>query len=364
MDAEPAAFDDPTLGALDDAVRVDPVFPDTVDDIHFVLYQAMDGGLQLRWHLDASSLAHARDAFGKGLDAPTPVLRVHRLDGDGASRILVDASLDEHDLALDGLANCAADAANGLLQAEIGLSSAAGGWMLVARSNRMLATTPVGASFLRQREPPLPGPPLREPPLPEAPFIAQADTVVDTLAASQGQPLLSGPYPLALPQAELTPARFPLVEPEPGAGTDAMPLIAGLKRDSSPVHGDSASATQDGQITEQTEEQREGQREERREGQREEQTEAQGAGPRPMGVAPGSGPMHAFRADVDGEIGAELLVHGSAVPGTLLDLGGHPYRVGAGGRFSFSVPLTDQALIMGLLAMLSELPVECRPGDD
>jgi ADP-glucose type glycogen/starch synthase len=229
MDAKSAAFDDPTLGGVGDAAAVDPVFPDTVEHAHFVLYQAMDGGLQLRWHLDALSLAYARDAFGKGSDAPTPVLRLHRLNGEGGSQVIADAPLDDRDLTVDGLADCEADAANGLLQAEIGLSNAAGGWVLVARSNRMQTIMPVGASFLREPEPPL-----------RAPLWAQ----VDTVAASLGQTLLSGARPPALQQAGVAPGTFPLVEPEPGAGTDAMPPIA-LKRVSSPAHGDGAPGQRD-----------------------------------------------------------------------------------------------------------------------
>jgi hypothetical protein len=340
MDAESAAFDDPTLGGVGDAAAVDPVFPDTVEHAHFVLYQAMDGGLQLRWHLDALSLAYARDAFGKGSDAPTPVLRLHRLNGEGGFQVIADAPLDDRDLTVDGLADCEADAANGLLQAEIGLSTAAGGWVLVARSNRMQTITPVGASFLREPEPPL-----------RAPLWAQ----VDTVAASLGQTLLSGARPPALQQAGVAPGTFPLVEPEPGAGTDAMPPIA-LKRVLSPAHGDGAPGQRDGQS--------EGKKEGKKEGKSEGQLEGNKGGSRPIGPVPGSGPTHAFRADADRAIGAELLVHGSAVPGTLLDLGGHPYRVGAGGRFSFRVPITDPAFIMGLLSMLSELPVDCRPGNE
>jgi hypothetical protein len=247
MDAESAAFDDPTLGGVGgDAAPVDPVFPNTAERAHLVLYQAMDGGLQLRWHLDASSLADARDAFGNVLDAPIPVLRVHRLNGRGASQIIADASLDDYDLAADGFANCGADAADGLLQAEIGLSTAAGGWMLVARSNQMQSMTPTGASFLREPEPRL-----------RAPLWAQNDTVADSVDASLGQTLLPGAHPPASQQAEVAPGTFPLVEPEPGSGTDAMPPIA-LKRAMSPAQGDGAPGQQDGQSDGQRQEKSEG----------------------------------------------------------------------------------------------------------
>jgi len=345
MRAESPAFDNPTLAGVGDAAPLEPVFPDTAEHPRLVLYQAMDGGLQLRWHLDASLLENAREAFGNGPDIPTPVLRIHRLNGDGSSRIIADAPLNDQDLALRGLANCEADGANGLLRAEIGLSTVAGGWLLVARSNQTLATRPVGASLLRQSETQL---------------LAQVIAVAETLAASRRRQLLMGLHPPALQPAEVVPGTFPLVEPEPGAGTDVMPPITGLTLAMSPVRGDGASGQENGQQEGQGETQTDGQSEGKSDLQSREEKEE----PRPNGPVPGSGPMHAHRADADRAIGAELLVHGSAVPGTLLDLGGHPYRVGAGGRFSFRVPLADRALIMGLLAMLSELPVQCRPGDE
>jgi hypothetical protein len=45
-----------------------------------------------------------------------------------------------------------------------------------------------------------------------------------------------------------------------------------------------------------------------------------------------------------------------------LNLGGHQYRVGPGGRFSFTVALDDPALLESLLARLPDLPVAERDG--
>ncbi len=78
---------------------------------------------------------------------------------------------------------------------------------------------------------------------------------------------------------------------------------------------------------------------------------------------PGSGPVRAFATSTVSELRAEVLVHGSAAPGTVLDLGGHAYRVGAGGRFALRIPLCDRTLILRLLATLPELPVESRVPD-
>jgi hypothetical protein len=48
-------------------------------------------------------------------------------------------------------------------------------------------------------------------------------------------------------------------------------------------------------------------------------------------------------------IEAELLVHVSAQPGTLVDLYGRPLRVGPSGRSSLRVPVTDLTLLERLL---------------
>ena len=76
----------------------------------------------------------------------------------------------------------------------------------------------------------------------------------------------------------------------------------------------------------------------------------------------GSGPLGSIRPVNGTTICAELLIQGSAAPGKLLDLGGHAYRVGPGGRFAFRVPIVDPVLIMKLLSALPELPV--APRDD
>jgi hypothetical protein len=47
----------------------------------------------------------------------------------------------------------------------------------------------------------------------------------------------------------------------------------------------------------------------------------------------------------------------------LMDLGGHAYQIGRGGRFSFRLPINDPELILILLSALPELPVVSR-GED
>lgn len=72
----------------------------------------------------------------------------------------------------------------------------------------------------------------------------------------------------------------------------------------------------------------------------------------------GSGPISPVAADAT--LRGELLIHGSAPPNTLLDLGGHPYRVGPGGGFALRIPITERELILRVLAALPQLPVADR----
>ena len=77
-------------------------------------------------------------------------------------------------------------------------------------------------------------------------------------------------------------------------------------------------------------------------------------------AARGSGPLSPYPSADAAVIQGELHVFGRAAPGSLLDLGGHPLRVGAGGRFSFRVALDDPELLAALLARLPRLPVAER----
>ncbi len=74
----------------------------------------------------------------------------------------------------------------------------------------------------------------------------------------------------------------------------------------------------------------------------------------------GSGPLVPYPTGDGAVIQGELHVFGSAAPGSLLDLGGHPYQVGPGGRFSFRVALDDPELLAALLRRLPGLPVAER----
>lgn len=392
------AFDDLTLSGAGDARMRAVGFPDSVQDAHLVLYQSADGGVELRWHLDATALAHARRAFGDGPEMPSPVLRLRQLGdeaGGAASRVIAEAALTDRHMVADGFARYAAGAATGLLQAEIGLSTGAGGWVLVARSNRLQAIAPVGASFLRAKPGVAAaasmGPELESASEPEA--EAESESGLGPESESERAPITppSPPWQARQTSSALIPD-FPLVQPSPGRSTTperALPRDIAAADGSSGVSGqfdpslaslgpslsvivsgspeishpaEKASAAQPPasmpdplreNVPKQVPEQASA-----------DTAAAPNAAP-PNGTSPiaGSGPLRRFSVGTANEITAELLVQGRAAPGMLLDLGGHAYRVGAGGRFAFRVPLYDRELIMRLLASVPTLPVESRVGD-
>ncbi len=296
-------------------------------------------------------------------------MRLRRLNGEGASRIIADAPLDDRHLAADGFASCAADTAEGLLEAEIGLCTAAGGWALVARSNRLQAITSTGVPFLRDSASPSPAPaavvtdPARMPvsvatalPSQRADSAATAFPLVPQVR--QPKPELDGGIDSRQPSAEM-----PTVMPQVRGGGGEFSLAADGRLESHALMVSSGEAPWSTEPSDFAPSAEPNPSPSPGAALEPSITPSIGSSAAPSRPAAGSGPMLAFRADAGGEIGAELLVHGSAAPGSLLDLGGHSYRVGAGGRFSFRVPLTDRDLIMRLLAMLPELLVESRADD-
>lgn len=400
MSIEPADHEDPVLGPDPTLSGLGPGpadgaggFPNTASGTHLVLYQTEDGAVDLRWHLDPADIAHARAAFG-GADAHA-VLRLYHLDGHGEDRLMADADLGSDTDAEGGLAHYAGAAAQGLLQAEIGLASAEGGWLLIARSNGLPAAAPVGAAVLRGRAPApaaspaaadsesadaqtapaatgsgsaaeVPGTPLRlEPefPLVEPELSALAATTVapgEAYAAAPAEKPDSDPASAAAAAAGMHADKRAAIGTGPPAGPAAA-AVGGIDASLGPAGyaarppglaaGQSPPQPPPGGVVP-----RLTQRPPRTPGQPDpppEQGPWQQAPP-----MPGSGPIRPAAGEAT--LTAELVVHGSAPPNTLLDLGGHAYRVGPGGRFQLRIPIREREVIMRVLATLPRLPVAGR----
>ena len=425
-DAVPAP--DPTLCGLGAGVADGGEgFPDTASGTHLVLYQTEDGAVDLRWRIAPVDIAHARAAFG-GADSHA-VLRLYHLGGRGDDRLMAHADLGSDTNAEGGVAHYAGGDTQGLLRAEIGLASADGGWLLVARSNALPAAAPVAGPFQRahapapaapptvaalagtaprgapsvagptapaavpaapeqlrpgseqpasqRSEPPRPAPQLPEPQIPAPP---RPEPLRLTPEFPLVQPVLSalaaaGAAPGGLDAPPQTPAGDPARDAAAGAAAGAgtspgAPAAAGL-----PVGaggGNDASlgpalplGRADGQpppepppggvvprLTQRpprTSPGAPGQPAAAADGRSQQQAQP----------APGSGPVRPAAGEAT--LVAELVVHGSAPPHTLLDLGGHTYRVGPGGRFELRIPIRERDVILRVLATLPRLPVAGRP---
>jgi hypothetical protein len=369
--------DEPRVPAVDPSLApggdADGSFPDTAAGTRLVLYQTEDGAVDLRWRIDPADIAYARAAFG-GAEAHA-VLRLHRIGAGGEDRVMANADLGSDADATGGLAHYAGSDADGLLQAEIGLASEGGGWLLIARSNGLPAAAQVGARFLYEHpDTPPPARPGGDTGAAPAADAAAPDT------ADPAEPLRLQPeFPLVEPtlsdraEADLMPEGTDDILSEAGVGgtsptggSTAVRLRApsalvgaGIGRDTS-LGAANDAAWPPGAAA----------------------AQRPAAEPPPGGVVPrlthrphvqaqtsgssttpvaGSGPV--CPAAGEATLSAELVVHGSAPPNTLLDLGGHAYRVGPGGRFLLRIPIREREVIMRVLATLPRLPVAARAGD-
>ncbi len=363
--AAPATPTDPSLASPGhDGATSTAAFPETVVGTRLVLYQTEDGAVDLRWHIDPADIAQARAAFGT--TEAHPVLRLHRLGTAGDNQPLADADLGDDRDAEGGLAHYAAPDAEGLLQAEIGLTSDDGGWLLIARSNGLPAAAAVGVDFLKAPGPtvdptaedPQDGgnpddgpqtPPLRlkpEFPLVEPVYSERARSAPPDSAAPVA---VGGHTPVAPALRAHNRHGMDLSLGAVQQHTDLAALGIGLPgtADASPPPGGvvprlAPRPPQPPQIADTS------------------RNAANSHRPEAQVPLPGSGPL---RPQADGaSLHAELVVHGSAPPYTLLDLGGHAYRVGPGGRFVLHIPIGEHQVIMRVLAALPRLPV--APRDD
>lgn len=442
-------------------------FPNPDLTSRLVLYPLAGGGVALDWHLDPALIEHAQTAFAA--HRPQSKLYLRRADADGGC-------LAEADLA-DLRSNCSGHARFqtplvGALQAELGLEGQHdGGWLLLARSNRLDAIPePVARSTrtelgeaqaaapasvvgsgesqldasqpaalmrpeptallapLAEREQALlpalepasvpapvtdsapapvsvPVPELVPPPVTDSAPNPPADPVTasvrSTPAESEPKPAMqpelgmelgssSMPVPGSEPvrEAEPTPWQPPISEPrsqslmglgpapsrQPGAvaSISAAVEIAARKGSVSPtrfpdpslaalaarpeLRGSAfplvrAGRSAVGAVAEQ---------ELLHHQPPNRQDDGRLEWPVAARIGFGSGPLSPYPSGEDAVIEGELHLFGRAAPGSLLDLGGHPFRVGPGGRFSFRVAIDDPALLSALLARLPRLPVAER----
>jgi len=118
-----------------------PVFPLVIHDTALVLEAGALGEAVVHWHLEADDYVGIGQAFAATGGAPAAVLRLRRLRADGGADAAAEAPLHLTGHQGSGDRNFAVEHEAAQFEAELGLTNNDGGWMLLARSNRLAATS-------------------------------------------------------------------------------------------------------------------------------------------------------------------------------------------------------------------------------
>lgn len=339
------------------AAEVAGAFPLVLAQTSLVLLDVDPGHLHAFWTLAPGDLDQARAAFPGWGGQPQLVVSLLRLRGSGGAEVVTSVPLAG---AARGDARFALVNDGATYQAEVGLRNPDGGWVLLARSNQARLPRPVGIDIpawdgVEPEQPaevetpagsgvaparPAPSVPERfpnlapglalAPPRPPLPGTRPASWVV----AAAGFPVE------ALPSAEAWATWEPAIGPQGLADEDALlPGLGGYIDTASEPHWPTGALSASESVA-----------------------WAQApdlASPEPAQTdAPGQsrpqppGPISSFALGEGPDtpaIDAEVLVRVRARPGTLVDLFGHPLRVGPSGETTLRAPVTDLALVAQLL---------------
>jgi hypothetical protein len=178
------------------AGEIDREFPLAIRRTCLVLLEVDPFLMQAQWHIAPRDLTRLRGAFPEGAKDVRTQLRLLRYGGppdQGRAEVLSSPTLAD---ALEGTTPFRVDGDGAEYQAELGLSSSDGGWLLLARSNRVRLPRPISAPIL--------------------PRAAHADT-------SDGTPPLVTPGPQAGPPRPTTAAPRAIARVHPKRSTAGKP---------------------------------------------------------------------------------------------------------------------------------------------
>ncbi len=316
-------------------------FPLIAAGTTLVLADGAPGRVRVFWQLTEADLTRAMSGFRGAGSRPVPVLRLRQRYGDAAELVgevrlrLADAARGEHGFLVESRP--------ARYDAELGLSDLQGGWILLARSNGLDHAAQIGLRLV-----------------PRMSRAEMSDQGAATTTAHQGSARWhaagealdratsgQGAVPLAMTSAAVAGPDARAAGQGRRLNGELVDLAARLGLDESPkqIKGDQIKAEQ-----------------------------IQGAG---MTAAPDlaardvSSSPAVSRSLVQPTLGAsiqplrygqptpaaespvieaKLVITGRARPGLLIDLFGHPYRVGPGGRFRLVVQVEDADLVRQALA--------------
>ncbi|MBK1695244.1 hypothetical protein CKO09_10930 [Chromatium weissei] len=296
-----------------------PVFPLVIHDTALVLEADALGGAVVHWHLEANDYIGVSQSFAATSDAPTVVLRLRRFRTDGGADAAAEVQLHLTGYQSDGDRNFAVENEAAQFEAELGLTNATGGWLLLARSNRLLLGAGTAPPSTREMELPAELPQVAPQPSSSAPPSSDAATAtvsivaIQTLAAVDmpADPHFDAP---SMPLAPIFPlpvvAEFSAVIDENSSVVEIQPLFSTAPAIHSEFSADTSPSTS---------------------------------------PAPSSIPMLLYGRVISPNTGviieAELRIHGWGAPNAEIDLFGQPYQLGAGGRFQLLLRVDDAALL-------------------
>ena len=321
-----------------------------------MLASAGDGGLCAFWHLSGEDVVPAAAGFGRDGTRPEPVLRLRRLHAGGATQVK-EIALQLRGPGGHGEQVFSVDARPARYDAELGLSDASGGWVMLARSNALdhgarvdVRLEPVerleASSDASIEAPAPPATPRTEPPqhgsaaptssparepLGTPPVVTEQPGIraVDVLARRRaGLDLGSGRELGHVPDRRATPGAEIPVQPD---HIGQSPIRSPDPDSEAPAPRDAVSASWGEDIIPEP-----------------------AHPPERRASASPTAPMRYGQPTPGGTellIEAELRINGCAAPGSLIDLFGHPYRVGPGGRFQLVIRVDDPELIKRALEL-------------
>lgn len=352
-----------------------PVFPLEDRGTGLVLYDGPPGGMSIHWRLERTDFERVAVSFPPSGGAPTAVVRLRRDRPQGGSDQAqeIPLGLGVRDGSGERLVHMQTDHA--LYHAELGLTNAHGGWLMLARSNGLYNAVGIGLDLRRlpkggaesglgkdvpedaSRAAPEPvfsvapsgipraGSPIEPVPVEPAPIeqVFGEGQIEQVLGEGQIEPALAeGAGTVLAPEFPLVPWASSRVSASEAAGIAPGSVGVGRGR----VQGPGTPGGEGGGSA--------------AEGSAQPGAGAGGTGPEsrsglaaPLGSAPAriGVPLEPLRYErpperVNGlELEAELRLSGRARPGSTIDLFGFPYRVGPGGRFQMLLPVTDPELL-------------------
>ncbi|AFL76282.1 hypothetical protein [Thiocystis violascens] len=318
------------------SVALDPVFPLASQTTRLDLYEGAPGEVRANWSLQANDYVVASHDFPLAGGAPFPVLRLRRVGDDGGSEYVDEISLRLAEQRGRGDAGFRVGQDASRFEAELGLVNGEGGWLLLARSNRLEHAASLGLNF----------PPRRD---------GEGDRHVSDPTLDPPRTELAQTFPFPDPiDGRIPEARIALLDrsesnrggpgaPSGSAHVDSAQHAALATRLAREILNNRSLAPAD------------------------DGAPIARAATEPAGIGVSAIPTLVYGRSAPScaapLIEAELRIHGWAAPNTEIDLFGQRYRVGPGGRFQFLVRVDDPTLLKQALT-LHPPPGLSDPRDD